>query len=149
MESQTYVSFIFLLTSLQLITGNAKAIKGTDDQRFVHCTIGSENFKFLVDTGATVNTITSNEWETIKRNCRTVIQDIVIQPEEVLKSYANSRPLEVECSFRAFIGVTNGGQPALLAKFFVVRGTQLSLLGYETAYQLNLIRIGHVQVNDR
>lgn len=122
---------------------------GTDDQRFVRCTIGSENFKFLVDSGATVNTITPKEWETIKRNCRTVIQDVVIHPEEVLKGYANSRSLDVDCSFSAFVRVTNGGQPAMLAKFFVVRGTKLSLLGYETAYNLNLIRIGHMQMNER
>lgn len=117
-------------------------MKGIIDQRFVYCTIGSQHIKFLVDSGASVNTITSKEWSMIRQNCRTVLQDVKVHPEEVLKSYANLSPLEVECSFKAFIGVTHSVQSELLAKFFVVKGTQLSLLGYETAYELSLIRIG-------
>lgn len=120
----------------------------TDDPRFVTCSIGTENVKFLVDSGASVNTITSFEWGSIKRNCRTVIQDVVIHPEEILRSYGNRNPLDVECSFQAYVGVTDEDQPAHLARFFVVRGTHLSLLGYETARRLNLLRIGYVRRNE-
>lgn len=106
----------------------------------VTCTIGEEQLTFLVDSGATVNTITTSGWRTIKRNCYSVVQDVVLHPEEVLSSYANRQPLEVECSFKAHIGVAR--QPRILTKFFVVKGTNLSLLSYETARRLNLIRIG-------
>lgn len=118
-------------------------MSGLDDQRFVYCTIGTQRIKFLVDSGATVNTVTCDDWNLIRQNCRTVIQDIVVHPEEILKSYANHNPLEVECSFCAYVGVLNSVQPTHKAKFFVVKGTQLSLLGYESAVSLNLIRIGH------
>lgn len=95
-----------------------------------------------------MNTITSHEWKLIKRNCRTIVQDLVIHPEEVLSGYANPNSLDVECSFRAYIGVKNSDQPMQLAKFFVVNGTNLSLLGYDTSSRLNLIRIG-IQTTDR
>lgn len=72
-----------------------------------------------------------------------------MHPEEVLKSYANNCPLEVICSFRAYVSVADSSGQALLATFFVVKGTQLSLLGYDTAHDLNLIQIGRDLVNKR
>lgn len=125
--------------TLQLITGKTCAPEQADDPRMVTCTIGEEQFTFMVDSGATVNTITSSGWRSIKRNCRSVVQDVVLYPEEMLNSYASRQPLEVECSFRAHIGVAR--QPRILAKFFVVKGTSLSLLSYETAHSLKLITI--------
>ncbi|XP_055639739.1 uncharacterized protein LOC129777483 isoform X1 [Toxorhynchites rutilus septentrionalis] len=124
----------------QLITRRSCNSLREEDPRQVCCKIGTESVDFLIDTGATVNTITTAVWETIKSNCRSVIQDFVLFPEEVLRSYANQQPLEVACSFKAYIAVNN--RPLQLAKFFVVKGTNLSLLSYETASNLNLIRIG-------
>jgi len=95
-----------------------------------------------VDSGATVNTVTKKGWERIKEECSTVIQDITLHPEEILKGYATHRPLEVICSFRAYVGVKDAGQDRQLAKFFVVNGTEISLLGFQTASQLKLLRIG-------
>lgn len=123
-----------------MITGSSYLPQNNEDPRLVCCKIGTEEFQFLVDTGATVNTITTNGWQTIKRKCRSVVQDFQLYPDEVLRSYANQRPLEVECSFKAHIGVKN--RPLRLAKFFVVKGTDLSLLSYETAKQLQLVQIG-------
>lgn len=113
------------------------------DPRLVDCAIGCENLTFLIDSGATVNTVTSQGWQMIKRNCRTVIQDFTVHPQEVLRGYANQRPLDVVCSFNAYIAVIGHEQQKVFAKFFVVNGTKLSLLGYPTSHKLNLIRIGH------
>lgn len=113
------------------------------DPRFVECVIGSETFAFLVDSGATVNTITKQGWQMIRQNCPTVIKDLTVHPEEFLRGYANQLPLDVMCSFNAYISVEGCNQPKLLAKFFVVNGTKLSLLGYPTSSRLNLVRIGH------
>lgn len=118
------------------------------DPRLVECMIGCEQLTFLVDTGATVNTITRQGWQMIKRNCHTVIQDLTVHPEEVLRGYANQRPLDVVCSFQAYIAVKGHDQLMVLAKFFVVNGTKLSLLGYSTSHKLNLIRIGHPSLRD-
>lgn len=131
--------FFFLNLTLQLITGNTCISDHADDPRMVTCTIGEEHFQFLVDSGATVNTITNSGWQTIKRKCRSAVQDVALYPEEVLNSYANQQPLEVECSFKAHIGVAR--HPRILAKFFVVKGTKLSLMSYDTARSLDLITI--------
>ncbi|XP_058827794.1 uncharacterized protein LOC131687716 [Topomyia yanbarensis] len=124
----------------QLITGGMNPLRREQDPRLVSCMIGTEHLEFLVDSGATVNTITTIGWQKIKRNCRSVIQEIMPHLEEILLSYANQQPLEVECSFKAFIGVNS--RPLHLAKFFVVKGARLSLLSYDTAFKMNLIRIG-------
>ncbi|XP_038106632.1 uncharacterized protein K02A2.6-like [Culex quinquefasciatus] len=43
---------------------------------------------------------------------------------------------------RAYTGVAGHSQPFKLTKFFVVRGTELSLLGFGTSQELGLIRLG-------
>nr|XP_049463975.1 uncharacterized protein LOC120961128 [Anopheles coluzzii] len=101
----------------QLITGKATSSGVISDPRIVNCVIGSVEFKFLVDSGATVNTVTKKGWERIKEECSTVIQDITLHPEEILKGYATHRPLEVICSFRAYVGVKDAGQDRQLASF--------------------------------
>ena len=70
-----------------------------------------------------------------------MIQELVLHPKENLKGYASNRPLDVICSFKAFIGVQNS-KLRQLAKFFVLNGTEVSLLGFHTAVQLKLLRIG-------
>lgn len=127
---------------MQLVTGCTTFPRKDEDPRLVDCVIGSLNFKFLIDTGATVNTISSEGWQMIKKNCPTVVRDWMAHPEEILKSYANQRPLDVECSFKAHVGVRDFGKPKILSKFFVVNGTGLSLLGFQTSQRLGLIRIG-------
>lgn len=127
---------------MQLVTGCTTFPRKDEDPRLVDCVIGSLNFKFLIDTGATVNTISSEGWQMIKKNCPTVVRDWMAHPEEILKSYANQRPLDVECSFKAHVGVRDFGKPKILSKFFVVNGTGLSLLGFQTSQRLGLIHIG-------
>lgn len=139
-----FFTLLFLLLSSysQLITQKPDFKQSLEDPRLVDCVIGTECIQFLIDSGATVNTITTYVWKRVKRNCRSVIHDVVSFPEENLKAYAQHRSLEVECSFRAYIGVANRDGPLQLAKFFVVRGTQLSLLGFNTSQSMDLIRVG-------
>lgn len=97
-------------------------VQKAQDPRVVRCEIGTEKIEFLVDSGAIVNTITVESWYTLKRNCKTVIQDVVMIPEETLKSYANEKPIEVLCSFMSFVGVEGRLRKIVLAKFYVVKG---------------------------
>lgn len=112
------------------------------DPRKVKCVIGSEQVEFLVDSGAAVNTITDQIWRMIREGSKTAIQDLVMYPKDVLKGYANESPLDVLCSFASYIGVKGSTQRMVLAKFFVVNGTQLSLLGYDTSCMLKILHIG-------
>lgn len=97
---------------------------GDYDPRLVECVIGSVKIVFLVDSGATVNTVTFEDWHHIRQSCRTVIQDLVMSPKDVLKGYANNKPLDVLCSFTAYIGIVNSSNQTILAKFYVVKGTE-------------------------
>ena len=83
--------------------------------------------------------MTINDWILLKTDCFSAIQDIVLSPEQVLKGYACEKPLELECSFKAYISLYNIKGPIILAKFFVVRGTNVPLLSYKTAMDLKLI----------
>lgn len=110
------------------------------DPRYVKCVIGSEEINFLVDSGATVNTVTVHDWDKIRKDSRTAIQDVTMYPKDILKGYANENPLDVLCSFAAYIGV-NEGSGNVMAKFYVIKGTKLCLLGYKTAFSLNILHI--------
>lgn len=125
----------------QLVTGKSFINSGKVDPRLITCRLGSENITFLIDSGATVNTITSQNWESLKKNCRTVLQDIILEPNNILKGYACKEPLELECSFKAFIGATRSPVITKLAQFFVVKGTQIPLLSYSTSIDLGLLCI--------
>lgn len=107
-----------------MINGNKiETSKVEVDPRYVQCVIGCEQVDFLVDSGATVNTITGHVWETIQRESKSVIQDVVLYPKDVLKGYANEKPLDVLCSFAAYIGIKQNPAKMEMAKFFVVKGT--------------------------
>lgn len=123
-----------------MITGS-NHIQCNNDPRIADSIIGPVSFKALIDSGSTVNTVTLLVFYAIKKNGRLVIQNVCINPLEVLKGYANTKPIEVRCSFDAFVRSTDSKSSDIFSKFFVVSGTNLCLLGYETATKLNLLRI--------
>lgn len=129
-----------------MITGSSSS-KGNKDPRIIDFIIGSVHYKALIDSGAMVNTITPIVYDEIKKNCWFVIQNVSIHPKENLKAYACDKPLDVICSFDAFISSRNSMQSQIFSKFFVVKGTTLSLLGYQTATKLGLLRIGNGDAN--
>lgn len=127
-------------TSFQLITGS-KMEEG-NDTRLVECFIETVKFNALVDSGATVNTITPAVWSEIRKSCRTVIQNLELQPKERLKGFASRSSLEVICSFSCYVGIIKSRRTPKFAKFFVVHGSTICLMSYETAKELKLINIG-------
>lgn len=112
------------------------------DPRMVRVQIGQITFKALVDSGASVNTVTPFIWEQLKNEARTHLQGVEYEPKETLKGYANEVPLNVNCSFTARVELCGNRQRSQIAKFFVVEGTELPLLSYETASSLSIIKIG-------
>lgn len=112
------------------------------DSRMVKCVIGTEHVEFLVDSGSTVNTISISTWDMIRKNCKSVIQDVVILPKDVLKSYANDKSMDLLCSFYTHVAVKGRLDKKVITKFFVVKGTELALLGYKTSCELDILRVG-------
>lgn len=115
------------------------------DPRLIDVSIGSIKFRSLVDSGASVNTVTPFIWEQIKKHSRSAIKSMEMKPEETLKGYANNQPLKVECSFSAVIVVGIKAKRTQEAKFFVVHDTKLPLLSYKTACDLNILKIGMLE----
>lgn len=62
-------------------------------------------------------------------------------PREQLKAYALDQKLAVICSFVATLVVTKT-RKAVEAKFFVVEGSRIPLISYQTASKLNLVKVG-------
>lgn len=108
----------------------------------MECVIGTERIEFLVDSGSSVNTITVRTWDLIRKNCKSVIQEVLMFPKEVLKSYANDKPMDILCTFSTHLAVKGRVDKKVSAKFFVVKGTELALLGFKTSCDLNILRVG-------
>lgn len=130
-----------------MITGNASLNKRDSDPRLVDCFIGSIQYKALIDSGAMVNTITPLVFDQIKKCSWLTMQNVTMHPKESLKAYAFEKPLDVFCSFDATLSTGNSKESQTFTKFFVVKGTTLSLLGYQTAMKLGILRLGHVEHN--
>lgn len=114
----------------------------------IDCTIGSVHYKALVDSGAMVNTVTPAVYDQIKKTSWLAIQNVILHPKEILKGYGSEIPIEVQCSFDAHLKITDSKIWPLLTTFFEVNGTSLSLLGYKTAMDMNLLRIGSEEIHD-
>ena len=112
------------------------------DPRVLKCVIGTETVAFLVDSGSTVNTVSINIWETIRNQCKSAIQEVTMFPKVALSSYANDKPMDVLCSFSTFVAVKGKLDKKMRAKFFVIKGTDLSLLGFQTSCALGVLKVG-------
>lgn len=104
---------------------------------------GDTNFEALVDSGAMVNTIPSKIWEIMKHSAN--VSKINEYPREKLTAYASKSTLELECAFEADLYVSGSTQTAKGTKFYVVKGTEVALIGYPTAKALNLLQLGIAQ----
>lgn len=50
--------------------------------------------------------------------------------------------MDVLCTFSAYAGVKGRLDKKILSKFFVIKGTELALLGYQTSCDSNILRVG-------
>lgn len=57
------------------------------DPRMIEFTIGSVQYKALIDSGAMANTITPLVYEAIRKNCWYAIHNVILHPKEALTAY--------------------------------------------------------------
>lgn len=103
----------------------------------------------LIDSGAELNIIGSEDWEAIchqSRDNKIVISNWISNPTETVHAYATQRPLKLNCSFTAWIRTVEANKPEVLAKFVVVEGGLKSILGRDTAITMKLLMVG-LEVN--
>lgn len=103
----------------------------------------------MIDSGADMNIISESDWRQIKHDYDTegaTIYDLNHKPITKLRSYAATTTLEVICTFKAWVETTARPKPRTFAEFAVVRGGTRSLLGRESAAEMQLLRVG-LEVN--
>ncbi|CAG2201705.1 unnamed protein product [Mytilus edulis] len=110
----------------------------SDKNDEIEINAGGINIKCVIDSGASVNIISSALWEKLK------IQKIVCKSEKSEKklySYGSETPLEVLGKFTCEINV-KGQSESVEGAFYVVKGNSVSLLGKATAIQLDASNVG-------
>ena len=97
--------------------------------------------KFLIDSGAQVNTLTKESFKVLRetQKYKEGLFDIQ-EPDRSLKAYASSGEIKVFCTFEAFLHISED-RPTLLEKFYVVDECR-SLLGRQTATRYSVLQLG-------
>ena len=104
-----------------------------------HVTIGGIPVNVIIDSGASSNILTEEQWH------KPQARGIKFQPHTVRKllyPYGATTPLKIVDSFIAVVG-TNCQQ--MHAEFIVVKGKGPILLGRETSTNFHLLHLGHVR----
>lgn len=114
------------------------AFYGGNDKNVLPGMIGGVPVELLVDSGADVNLIKPETWESMKLQ-RIQVKSTVKGCSKVLKAYGSDKPLTIIGSFEADIVI---GVKKVEAEFLVVQGGQRDILGDRTAKQLGVLKIG-------
>lgn len=98
--------------------------------------------KFLIDSGAQVNTITEQIFMELcaDKNRRRQLHNIERGTDRPLKAYASAVDIPVVSTFEAFLEISND-RPILLERFYVVKEAR-SLLGRATATRYSVLLLG-------
>lgn len=112
----------------------------------VTCVIGNRTpLNLMIDSGADVNVLTLEDWETMK-SCNAEVHDVNTKAETNIRSYASESNLVTECVFKAWMKTVASGKPETFAEFVVIGGGSKSLLGRQSAVEMKLLSLG-LEVN--
>ncbi|XP_058816193.1 uncharacterized protein LOC131679480 [Topomyia yanbarensis] len=116
----------------------------------IDCRVGSSNpIRFLIDSGADVNTIGGDDWANLKHEFQSgnaKLEPIQLSNGSDLRSYVSSKHISVTHAFKAKIEVVGCYKPSIEAVFYVIDQGSRSLLGRSTASDLRLLEVG-INVN--
>ncbi|XP_055622846.1 uncharacterized protein K02A2.6-like [Toxorhynchites rutilus septentrionalis] len=108
----------------------------------ITCKIDCFPVDFLIDSGATINTVTEQVWNVLAANGITLYKK-KFNCDRRVTAYASQAPLEVLVMFEAWTSV-NDTKPKAYAEFFVIQGACKSLLSKRTAEDLKVLKVGLV-----
>lgn len=96
--------------------------------------------KFLIDSGAMINTVTEEVWVNLRTTNAKLFKK-KFQCNRQFTAYASEEPLRVLAIFEAWITI-NETKPKNYAEFFVIQGAQRCLLSKRTAEDLKVLKVG-------
>lgn len=113
------------------------------------CQIDNVRVEFLIDSGASINTVTENVWNELNKKNASIFKK-KYKCDRQFHAYASSEPLDVSAIFEAWISV-NPSKPKTYAEFFVVKEARKCLLSKRTSEELRVLKVGldvlHVDTN--
>lgn len=112
--------------------------------------VGS-NFRivFMIDSGADINVIAENVWEEMHDyiDKDEMIFDYDPKPNRKVFAFASDKPLSLLATFNAWLNVEAPGKPMCYLKFFVIKGSERSIIGRDSATLLKILKVG-IEVNN-
>lgn len=105
--------------------------------------VASKRIKFLIDSGASVNTISEKVFnELIKfKSFSSKLKSFAESSNNRLSAYASDKPLEVIATFWADFWIDNI-RPHTVEQFFIIKNSSSSLLGRATALRQRVLQLG-------
>lgn len=97
-----------------------------------------------IDSGADVNILSAGDWKEINRLGREGISNLVRGDKciEKLLDY-NGKEIPIKGAFAARIEAVGMNKPTVEAKFFVAASRPQAVLSYQTAREMNILKIGY------
>lgn len=102
----------------------------------------------LIDSGSDLNIITKENWQMVKEEAavsKAFIYSVKTEPWCGAQAYGGTQ-LQFSHSFEAQLSSTDENKPDTFAKVWVAKTGQTPLLGFESAQQMRLLKVGP-QVN--
>lgn len=106
----------------------------------ITCKIDESPVKFLIDSGAAINTVTEQDWKNLL-NSGARIHKKRYDCSRQFTAYATQEPLQVLVIFEAWVSI-NDTKPKSYSEFFVIQGAKRSLLSKRTAEELKVLKVG-------
>lgn len=127
------------------------AISRVKDEGIIEATVAGMPCKFIIDSGAQVNTLTENIFRLLLADPKYSegVFNVQEKSDRALKAYASAGEIEVLATFEAYLFISKE-RPIYLEKFYVVRELR-SLLSRSTATRYSVLLLGikvPVTIND-
>lgn len=113
-----------------------------DNDAYVVGYVAGKKVRFFIDSGAQVNTVTSESFNAILQDetAKRKLYELTYGSDKKLRAYASHSNIEVIATFSAELFVTDD-RPVSIEKFYVVRESR-ALLRFNTAVRYSLLAVG-------
>ncbi|XP_046865646.1 uncharacterized protein LOC124459908 [Drosophila willistoni] len=110
-----------------------------EGEETVSCLVGRSQLQIIIDSGSRYNLISLRDWLQLNSVNATVF-NVRNNSSTQFGAYASDDVLRVTNAFEAPIRIQE--RPEMIATFYVIENGRQSLLGRDTAVQLNVLKIG-------